>query len=97
MTFTATCPACDQMMTPDASCLPFIVDEAGKKFERVRYQPEEYHMCWDCGTAPGKFHHMNCDQERCPKCGGQLLSCGMGGKHHVPGDYLGGEWVEVTE
>lgn len=34
--------------------------------------------CHDCGisTKGESFHHTNCDNERCPKCGGQMLSCG---------------------
>ena len=32
--------------------------------------------CHDCGAEVGELHSMNCDTERCPKCGGQLLSCG---------------------
>jgi Zn-finger nucleic acid-binding protein len=31
--------------------------------------------CPDCNIAPGGRHHANCDQEECPKCGGQLLGC----------------------
>lgn len=32
--------------------------------------------CHDCGAEPGQYHLENCDTERCPKCYGQLLSCG---------------------
>ncbi|GAB3253826.1 hypothetical protein [Arthrobacter pigmenti] len=31
--------------------------------------------CPDCATAIHEFHGPNCDQEECPRCGGQLLSC----------------------
>jgi hypothetical protein len=27
-------------------------------------------------VAYGGFHHPGCDMERCPACGGQLISCG---------------------
>ncbi len=31
--------------------------------------------CGDCGVMPGGFHHPCCDQERCPRCKGQLIGC----------------------
>lgn len=32
--------------------------------------------CHDCGASQGHMHHSGCDWEECPRCGGQLLSCG---------------------
>lgn len=31
--------------------------------------------CHDCGCKEGQFHEHDCDMERCPFCGGQLISC----------------------
>ena len=32
--------------------------------------------CHDCNVQLAAKHHPGCDMERCPKCGGQLISCG---------------------
>ena len=32
--------------------------------------------CHDCGAKEGKYHHPGCDNERCPRCRGRLISCG---------------------
>ena len=32
--------------------------------------------CDDCGAGEGDLHEIFCTRERCPFCGGQLISCG---------------------
>jgi len=32
-------------------------------------------QCPDCGCKEGELHEMFCTKERCPFCGGQLVSC----------------------
>ena len=31
--------------------------------------------CHDCGAVEGALHELGCDMERCPFCGGQLITC----------------------
>jgi ribosomal protein S27AE len=80
-------------MAPEASCLPILVDEAGGRFARILYLPDDDYACGDCGTAPGNFHHVNCDQEECPRCGGQLLTCTMLESHQLAGDEEMSPWL----
>lgn len=40
--------------------------------------------CRGCNTTYGKIHHVNCGDEKCPKCGQQILTCSCNGKYgHV--------------
>ena len=52
--------------------------------------------CPDCKAMPGERHQDGCDVERCPKCGGQLISC----RHTVLVDNRipwSGEWPGEME
>ena len=49
-----------------------------RTYEPVPYHPDygdEDHRCHDCNIKRGGLHHPGCDMERCPKCGGQIISC----------------------
>ena len=58
-----------------------IID--GKPYGRICFGNEcpdldidEYpEKCHDCGVEVGQIHIVECDVERCPKCGGQLIFC----------------------
>ena len=55
----------------------------GKLCRRVPYGSEfpDWHRseykckCHDCSVSLDQFHVEGCDVERCPNCGGQLISC----------------------
>lgn len=77
----AVCKYCGQEMLGGTSCHPTIIIN-GSRFMRIRYgDAKDYpdiadqHRCHDCGCKKGMVHHWLCDMERCPNCGGQLLSC----------------------
>lgn len=41
--------------------------------------PPSIEKCPDCGTPSGKLHDLFCTKERCPFCGGQLITCDCAG------------------
>jgi hypothetical protein len=69
-----TAPGCDERFA-------YILLK-GKIYERIRTSSNDVCQngrCGDCGSTPGHLHHPECDMERCPRCGGQLISCGCAG------------------
>lgn len=36
---------------------------------------DKHIICHDCGGKEGELHERGCDMERCPFCGGQLITC----------------------
>ncbi len=63
-----SCPSNRSVEYPDGITLP--------SRPYAPEDPEPGQRCHDCNVAVGGQHHAGCDMEMCPRCGGQLISCG---------------------
>ena len=70
----AVCEYCGKEMRDKVGCLDGMTVEypGGKILDAIKASDD----CGDCGCPAGTYHHPGCDMESCPKCGGQLISCG---------------------
>ena len=79
--YGAICNDCGKaMLHPNSkSCdagNTFRINKKNWKRDTTYYDVNK--RCHDCGieNKKGNVHHWGCDMERCPKCKGQLISCG---------------------
>ena len=74
----AICEYCNQEMREADSCTVDHVDfPNGNQIPSLtKHFSEPSGRCHDCNIKHGGYHHPGCDVERCPRCEGQLISCG---------------------
>ena len=77
----ARCSWCGAEMATARSCSVYVFHLDGRRLDLLAYGLEPGwrsgpDRCGDCGVDRGGWHHPGCDIQRCPACGGQLLSCG---------------------
>ena len=72
----AICKDCKQEMMDSVGCtMTHFMRPNGVGVERIKYSGYERGDCPDCTATDDHYHHLGCDQEKCPFCYGQFLSC----------------------
>lgn len=94
----ARCAGCGQEMTSPTtvSCTVQTVKfPDGNSLPSIPYGEEHDRRCHDCNVEPGGYHHPGCDMEYCPRCHGQLISCGCLDVEEENNDF--DDWEEEEE
>lgn len=74
---------CGKDMTKAKGCSVGKIHVGGKVYDRIKVGAPGYFdedrpkntLCRDCNALFSHLHHWGYDAERCPACGGQLISC----------------------
>ena len=74
------CQDCNQEMSDDTTTtctIKTIILDDEKEYNRDTQYFDQNDRCHDCNIKNELYniHHLGCDMERCPQCGGQLISC----------------------
>lgn len=79
----AKCKYCKKDMLRANGCTISDINLIDGTYKRIKYGDEDKNLdlgsekrCSDCGAKKGYYHHLDCDVEQCPRCKGQLISCG---------------------
>ena len=75
-----TCNHCKEKMEDLSieSCIkiPILYPDGIKLDPLTSHFKEKSGRCHDCNIVHGGYHHPGCDVEKCPRCEGQLITCG---------------------
>lgn len=82
------CKYCGQEMLAHTSCYPKVKIQ-GKIYDRIKFGDEPNNVnhimkCKDCGCYIGMYHHFECDVEKDPIYGEQMLLLILGDKTIKP-------------
>jgi hypothetical protein len=86
------CEDCGKEMMRANSCTKPRIMLKGKEYLRNTSYFDINKRCHDCNieNKKGNIHHFGCDVERCPRCKGQLISCGCLDNNYSAKNEMGG-------